>query len=586
MQLSPHKVFGQTAQDTKNLEKARTACRTALRAKPYDIDCMNALGLIECQLGNPSAAKQWFKKAVGLKPDRAEIQANYGFVLIEEEEYAEAIVTLRHAVALAPRHIEAAYHLGLALSKTGQLDEAAAVYRQVLILKPDYVEALNSLGNLLFDQGKPRDAIVCFQRALAVRPDYVMGYNNMGLVLAALGELDDAEAQYRKAISLMPNYPEAHNNLGVVFAQRGKFEESIGCYQQALALRPDYPEAHNNLGNALKDCGQIEDAITHYEKALRKQSSPDYRHNLALAQLAVGQFDQGWRNYEARWQTKALTHVFRNFTQPQWQGEEAVGRTILVHAEQGFGDTLQFCRYAPLIKARDMRVIMEVPPALVKIIGSLDGVNQVIAEGQDLPDFDLHCPMMSLPLAFATKLGTIPASIPYLAADQKDAAAWQSRLPDAKGALRVGLVWEGNARTQTQDLAAANRRRSIAPELLAPIIEVPGVQFYSLQKVGAPAPEHFGLIDTMSECNDFAATAALIANLDLIISVDTAVVHLAGAMGKPVWGLNRFSGCWRWLRGREDSPWYPTLRLFHQKSAGDWKNVIEQVRSALMRRVA
>ena len=583
MPPTPHKVFTQVAnaQDAKRLEKAKVACRTALRAKPYDVGCMNALGLIESQLGNSAAAKLWFKKALGFQPQNAEILSHYGFSLIEEGNYDEAVVALRQAVAFASHPIEAVYHLGLALYETGQREEAAAVYQQALNAKPDYVEALNGLGNILFDQGKAQEAIACFQRAVAIRPDYVMAYNNMGLAFARLGTWEDADKAYSQAIAVKPDYPEAYNNLGVACALRGRSEESIACYQKALALRPAYSEAHNNLGNALKECGRMEEAIAQYEKALRKKGSADYRHNLALAHLATGQFDLGWRGYEARWETQALAPSRRNFAQPQWKGEEATGRRILVHAEQGFGDTLQFCRYAPLLKARGMTVILEVPPALVKLMGSLEGVDQVIATGRDLPDFDWHCPMMSLPLACGTTLDTIPAKTPYLTADEGAVAAWRERLPEAKGAVRIGLVWEGNARTQTEDLAAANRRRSMAPDLLAPLIGETGAQFYSLQKFGAPAPAAFRLIDVMAECDDFAATAALIANLDLIISVDTAVVHLAGAMGKPVWVLNRFSGCWRWLREREDSPWYPSLRLFRQTAPDDWAGVVERVREAL-----
>ena len=578
-----HKVFTQVAnaQDAKRLEKAKVACRTALRAKPYDVGCMNALGLIESQLGNPAAAKQWFKKALGFQPQNAEILSHYGFSLIEEGNYDEAVVALRQAVALGSHPIEAVYHLGLALYQTGQREKAAAVYQQALNVKPDYVEALNGLGNILFDQGKAQEAIGYFQRALAARPDYVMAHNNMGLAFASLGAWDDADKAYRQAIAIKPDYPEAHNNLGVAYALRGRVGESIECYQKALALRPAYSEAQNNLGNALKECGRMEEAIAQYEKALRKKDSADYLHNLALAHLATGRFDLGWQEYESRWETPALAPSRRNFVQPQWRGESAEGRRILVHAEQGFGDTLQFCRYASLLKARGMTVILEVPAALEKLMGSLDGVDQVIATGQDFPDFDIHCPMMSLPLACGTTLDTIPAKVPYLTTDEGAVAAWRARLPDAKGAVRIGLVWEGNARTQTEDLAAANRRRSMAPELLAPLINLPYAQFYSLQKFGTPAPAAFGLIDVMAECDDFAATAALISNLDLIISVDTAVVHLAGAMGKPVWVLNRFSGCWRWLRDREDSPWYPSLRLFPQSAADDWAGVVGRVREAL-----
>jgi hypothetical protein len=412
-----------------------------------------------------------------------------------------------------------------------------------------------------------------------------MGHNNIAVALTAQGELEAAEAHLRKALSLKPDYPEAHNNLGNILRMKSRFMESKACYEKALALQPDYSEAQNNLGNVLKDCGLMGEAIAHYKKSIDVKDNPDYHHNLALALLAKGRFEEGWREYERRWQTKQLSTSFRQFTQPQWRGEPAEGKTLFIHCEQGFGDTLQFCRYAPLAKTRGLKVILEVQAPLASLVASLQGIDQVVAHGQDLPDFDLQCSMLSLPFAFNTRLETIPADIPYLSIPAFAVKAWREKLPEAQDALRVGLVWAGNGLGKTQDFRAIDSQRSIAPELLAPLIAVPGVRFYSLQKTEPQAPNSFGLIDFMDDCKNFADTAALIANLDLVISVDTAVVHLTGALGKPVWILNRFNSCWRWLQNRDDSPWYLTLRQFRQSTPGDWKDVIEQVRDELQKRV-
>jgi hypothetical protein len=300
--------------------------------------------------------------------------------------------------------------------------------------------------------------------------------------------------------------------------------------------------------------------------------------------LAAGRFEEGWREYEWRWKSKHLASSHRGYQQPQWCGEDAAGKTLFIYVEQGFGDTLQFCRYVPLVKARGMNVVLEVQPALMPLMTSLQGVDHLMVQGQEPPDFDLYCPMLSLPLAFNTRLETIPGNTPYLVAQAFAVKTWHEKMPDAKtakGTKRVGLVWAGSARGQTQDLKVTDRQRSMAPELMEPLLKVPGIRFYSLQKTAPLAPASFGLIDYMDECKNFADTAALIMNLDLVISVDTAVVHLAGALGKPVWMLNRFNSCWRWLQEREDSPWYPTMRLFHQPTPGDWESVVARVSAEL-----
>lgn len=580
---SSYKIFTESidSKKAKLLKEAADTYRVTLRKAPRDVGSMHVLGLIECQLGNLNTAIEWFAKAIAIKPDFVDVQFLYGLAMMELHKYPEALVAFRQAQALAPDNIEINYNLGCALYELRQYDEAAAVYQRVLAAQPQHTEALNNLGNIANERGQFSEAISFYERVLAVNPNHIMANNNISVPHIALGNLNAAEKYLLKTLAIKPDYPEAHNNLGNVLRMTARFVESIAGYERAIALRPDYSEAENNLGNALKDNNQITEAIPHYRKSLRLKDDPDYHHNMALALLATGQFEEGWREYEWRWKGKQLQPTARVFTQPAWQGEAAAGRAILIHGEQGFGDTLQFCRYAPLVKARGFKVIMEVQPALVSLMTSLAGVDQLIGYGEEAPAFDLHCSMLSLPLALGTRLDSIPSNIPYLKPKDQAVVAKHNKLPATKPVLRVGLVWAGNRRGQTQDFRAIDSHRSIAPELLEPLIAIPDIEFYSLQKVGAAAPASYGLIDFMDDCPDFAATAALISNLDLVISVDTAVVHLAGAIGKPVWMLNRFNSCWRWLQDREDSPWYPDLRQFRQTSPGDWSGVIKRVEREL-----
>ena len=449
--------------------------------------------------------------------------------------------------APATRAEAASYHAaaGNALRQQGRLAEAVSSYRRAIAFCPDYPEALNNLGVTLLDQGRVDDADACYRQTIARNPDYTEAHVNLGIALHRQDQLDEAVACYRRALDLRPDLPEIHNILGVVLRQWGQIDEAEACFRRAIALRSDHAEAHANL---------------------------------ALLLLSRGDMAAGWKEFEWRWQTQGMRADRRTFAQPQWRGEAASGRTLLIHPEMGFGDTLQFCRYAALAAARGLRVVMEVQAQLVRLLRSLAGVDAVVAYGTALPPFDLHCPMMSMPLALGTTVDTIPGAASYLQADAAQAAAWHARLA-AMGsqAPRIGLVWAGNPRPHSPADAAGDRRRSIAPERLAPLFDLPGLQFFSLQKVGPAAPAHFPLIDFMAEMADFADTAALIANLDLVISVDTAVAHLAAALGKPVWLLNRFDVCWRWMQGRRETPWYPTLRLYRQPAPGDWGSVIAEV---------
>jgi len=482
---------------------------------------------------------------------------------------------------LRPGFADALNNLGLIHELLMCPQDAALCYQQAIAANPQLASAHSNLGNALVKLGRTQDAILCYQNALTLQPGFAHAHYNLGNALAGLGHLDLAISCYRNAISLDPRYADAHFNLGNTLARLGQLDEAAESLRRAIACRPDFAEAHFNLGNTVADPGQLAEAAASLRQAVaHRPGFAEAHNNLAMTLLALGDYAQGWQEYEWRWHMPSMIGGRRAFERPQWRGEPAAGKTLLLHAEQGFGDTLQFCRYATLAANQGLRVIMEVQEPLLRLMRKVAGVERVLARGEALPDFDFHCPMVSMPLALGTRLETIPSAPSYLQADPAQVAAWRARLGPASG-LRVGLVWAGSGRAEWAELAAIDRRRSLDPALLAPLFSVPGASFFSLQKGGTPAPAGFPLIDFMDEMTDFADTAALIETLDLVISVDTSVVHLAAALGKPVWVLERFDSCWRWLQGRRDSPWYPSVRLYRQKQPGDWAPVLGEVTEAL-----
>lgn len=431
--------------------------------------------------------------------------------------------------------------------------------------------------------GRLEDAEALFRQALALDPRHADTLHMLGVIAYQSGRTAEAEALLRKAMAINPNEPTLHSSLGNVLQPQARSAEAEACYRKAVALRPDFAAAWTNLANTHKARGQFEQAFAAYAKSLALDpDNADTRHLRGMALLSSGDLLRGWAELEWRWRLPQSMAGRHAFAQPQWYGEAGSGGTLLLHAEQGLGDTLQFCRFAPMAAARGWRVAIEAPAPLVRLLRSLDGVAEVVTAGEALPAYDAHCPMMSLPHAFDTTLDSVPAAIPYLRPDPEQVAGWRARL-DAAGAsgLLVGLVWAGGAHLENIKAAMTDRRRSIPPHHLAPLSAVPGVQFVSLQKEGPPAPPAFPLLSFMDEVTDFADTAALAANLDLVISVDTSTLHLAGAIGKPVWMLDRSDPCWRWMTGRTDSPWYPKLRIFRQTSPGDWPGVVARVVNAL-----
>ncbi len=462
-----------------------------------------------------------------------------------------------------PAHLDPAaddYHQrGYDLHRQGRIEEAAAHYREAVRLQPDFVAAWSNLGLAGIALGELGEAERCQREALRLDPDFADAHNNLGMVHYQLGRLPEADNCFRGALRLRPDYPNARTNLAIALHSLGRLDAAEMEYREALAAGAEPVATHSNLSVLLREMGRVNEAEAHARLAL--DYAPDFASaqvNLALALLSTGRWAEAWPYYEARWQVGDLAGERRNFPQPLWTRlQPTVGQTILLHAEQGLGDTLQFCRYAPLVAALGARVILEVQPSLVRLLSGLEGVDRVLAKGDPLPAFDWQCPLMSLPLAFGTTPDTVPAADAYLSAEPEDVARWRQRLSGLPG-RRVGLVWAGSSRAWMPHAVAVDRRRSMRLADMAPLGEVAGCSFVSLQ-LGPPAtqlrsaPEGLVVHDFAADLYDFADTAALAANLDLVIAVDTSVAHLAAALGRPVWLLNRFDPCWRWLLEGDDS---------------------------------
>jgi tetratricopeptide (TPR) repeat protein len=584
---------GVTLHQQGRFAEAELVYREVLQHDPKSFEAMHLLGVIALQTRKPQQAVELIGKAIALNPAIPTAHCNLGSALTALHRHTEALASFDKAIALKADLADAHGNRAAALNALNQYEQALASCDEALALKPDYAEAHNNRAHALNALKRHEDAIASCDQAIALRPNYPEAHNNRGNALNALARHTDAVASYDKAIGFAPKYAEAYNNRGNALYHLGRAEEAAASYELAIAIRPDYAEAYNNRGNALSCLHRCEPALASYDQAIVLK--PDYAEalfNKSVLLLLIGRFAEGWRLYEWR-KKKANPIAVRDTPQPPWLGESDIaGKTILLSEEQGLGDTIQFCRYAPLVAQRGARVILEVPPQLTRLAKSLSGVAQIVETGRPLPAFDFHCPLLSLPLAFKTELATIPTTIPYLKANPDLSKAWKDRL-GANAKLRVGLVWSGGIRPNQP--VSINQRRNI-PLVKFAALKNPAIAFYSLQK-GQPGESELAeikhnrwsgpdIVDLTGAIGDFSDTAAFIDNLDLVITVDTAAAHLAGALGKPVWILNRFDTDWRWLLERTDSPWYPTARLFRQEKPGDWDSVIQRVERELDRLAA
>jgi tetratricopeptide (TPR) repeat protein len=579
LQASYHNHLGEVYRAMRCWPQAEACCRQAVELKEELAIAHNTLGAVLADQGKFADAIASYRQAVKHDPGYAQAHSNLGAALQSLSRLDEAVACYRRSIACDPSYAVAWNQLGTALVKQGNFDEAVTHYRQALRLDPRLAAAENNLGALFQSQSKWDEAAACYQRALAIEAGCAEAHFNLGMVFHNQGHAARAVESYQNAIRANPQHAGAYNNLGAIFKRQGKLSEAVECYERALEFKPNFAEALNNLGNVFQLQSRNAEAMVCYEQTLR--IDPDHaqaHYNRSRMLLAAGDFSAGWREYE--WRLKCSDLEKQAFAEPRWQGEPLEGRTLLVHAEQGLGDALQFIRYVPLVTHFGGKVIVEVPNALFPLLEQ-STIPGLVARGTPLEAFDVQVPMMSLPLICGTLLETIPSCVPYLAADPQWVEFWRGAL-GAKAGLRVGIAWQG------RPTYAGDRFRSIPLAQFAPLAQR-GVELISLQKgpgsqqltAGvAPFPVR-ELNDLDEEHGPFIDTAAVMKNLDLVITSDTAIAHLAGALGVSVWVALPLSPDWRWLYQREDSPWYPTMRLFRQLSHGDWPSVFQRMAEAL-----
>ncbi len=616
------------------LAQAEPLYREILRAQPRHADALHLLGVLAHQVGQHAPAADLIRQAIRENPRSAGYHCNLGEAQRALGRPDDAARSYEAALQLQPDYLEALINLATVRKAQGRLADALAACTQALRVNPRHPGAHNNLGNILRAQDRTAEAAAAYRTAVQLRPDYADAHCNLGHALRDLRELDTAAASYETAQRLDPAAAESWFGLGNVRQLQDRLADAATCFRRALELQPTHVDARLNLGLALQEQNLLPAALEHFRHAVAQRPEyPEAHFNLALAALAAGDFATGWREYEWRWRCKSFSTAPRDFGRPLWDGSNPAGKTILLHAEQGWGDTLQFIRYATLLAERGATVLAEVPPQLARLIATVPGLAQVIARGAPLPAFDFHAPLMSLPDLCQTTPGTIPARVPYLFPPPISPAPF-TRTP---GQRHIGLVWAGGTAHQKDHL------RSLPFTAILPLLAAPACRFFSLQvgprardldareelerrallgTTGANTPEPsnarrstprderrepcehptgalrtdapyltaeaviapssparatIAVTDLSHHLTDFAITAAVIQQFDLVITVDTAVAHLAGAMGKPVWILLPFAPDWRWQLERTDSPWYPTARLFRQTTRGDWPAVIDSV---------
>lgn len=596
------------------LADAETAFRAAIRISPELADAHGNLGVALARQGRLADAEAAFRVALAFAPGSIAHRTNLGTALLDQRKANEAEVVLRQAVHLAPDSADAHRLLGSALDMLGRLDEAEGAFRKAVQLSPNLAEGHYRLGSVLARRDRDADAEIAFRTAVSLKPDHASAWDGICILLEKLGRFADAEAAGRQAVRLRPEVPEHQSNLGVAIAAQDRHAEAEACYREALRLRPgsplalnnlgnalrsldrleeaeqvlrqavraqkQYPEAFNNLGITLVQQGKVQEGLTCYDEAIRQRPEyPEARMNRSLAWLGLGDYEQGWPEYEWRWK---LRHGPRlQATAPIWDGKPLDGRTLLVYAEQGMGDTLHFIRYAGLVpRGSGGTVVVECQGPLCELVATCAGVDRVIPRGQTLPPADAAAALMSLPRLLGTG-ATIPNGVPYLKTSPEAVERWQCELARIDG-FKVGIAWQGSLQHK------GDRIRSVPLSRFAPLAALPGVQLLSLQKgagveqlTNGPAAS-LGVMGLGARLADsFSDTAAAVLGLDLVVCVDTALAHAAGAVGAEIWVLVPFAADWRWLRERPDTPWYPTMRLFRQPRPGDWDTVFARVAAEL-----
>jgi tetratricopeptide (TPR) repeat protein len=627
------------------LAQAEPLYRQIIQSNPNHADAHHLLGLLARQTGHRDASVSIIQRAIALNPRAVAYRFNLGMVYLDLGQMAEAMECFRQEIALNPQHAESHLNLGIAYANQGQFAEAAAYYRQTLVINSNNADAHNNLGIALVMQKESTEALRHFREALRINPNYVNAYVNLGNVLKDQKQWAEAAACYREALQRQPNHANAHNNLGLALYGQGQVNEAIQCYREALRLQPNYASAFNNLGNAYQHLKQTENAADCYRQALRLNPNHANAHNnLGIVLFVQGQLDVAARSFRqalaikpqfvdalvnlggvfvaerkyddardcfqqaltidpghqiALWNRGLLSlqkgdlaagwpdhenrvampwAMQRSFEQPRWDGSALNGKRLLVYADAGFGDTIQFARFLPLVKERGGVILFECQPALARLLGESAGADEVLSAANPLPPFDLQIPLLSLPLLLDITLTNLPATVPYVTVRSEAVERWHQVLHKGDG-LDIGIVWQGS---QNQDADLRSTELTYFEKLAA----IDGVRLVSLQ-VG-PGSEQ--LQDAAFPVTDLGGRfdrdsledlAAVLKNLDLVITVDTAAAHLAGALGIPVWVALSYVSCWRWLLDRSDSPWYPTMRLFRQARFGDWSELFDRIATEL-----
>jgi tetratricopeptide (TPR) repeat protein len=617
-------VLGQALKAAARMEEAERAYAEAIRLDGMDALARMGLGELKIATGRPGEATREFELALQRRPAIVAAHLGLGNALALTGRNEAALERYEKALALRPRLPEGEFAVGFALARLGRTGEAEKHYRRALTMRPDFAAAWINLGSLLRDEGREAEADAALRRAVKLRPDLISGWVNLAMLERSRRRPEAAEACLRRALALNPNqvetlvawcqfraaerdvagargwmrwalarnaeFDEAVNMHGIVLHLERRFEEAVAVFERAEALGSR--AAASNRGNSLLDLGQMEKAMKAHEAAVEcDPASAGAKYNLALTQLRLGEWKEGWAGYEERWKFREVHRRPRRFKQPRWNGEELHGARVLLHAEQGLGDTIQFCRYAALVAARGGVPVLEVQPAAERLMRSLAveraGLAETAVIDADGLTFDYECPLMSLPAVFGTTVETVPWAGAYLGADEELVREKGKQFPsiraEGRPGLRVGIAWAGNPKYK------ADAARSMRLGRLTPLLRAVDANWISLQKGEAVEqlaglPDGVWVLDGSSGERDLAETAALMATLDLVITTDTCIAHLAGAMGKPVWILLPHLSDWRWMEVSERTPWYPTARLFRQKEAGDWAEVVGRVINALRER--
>lgn len=566
-------------QPFKNLQEPEQFYKELLKSDQKNPDLLHSSGVKAYQEGRYDIAVELVYKAIEINDSVALYHNTLGIVLEALGKYKEAILAYQQAVSIKPDYAEAYHNIAIALQSQGQYATAVEKCTQAISLKSDYAQAYNTMAFCLEKQDLYNEAIENYKQAIRLEPGFVEAYNHLGVVLCGRGKIDEAIKNFELALQYDPNYAEAYNNLGILLKEQEQFAEAIANFDKAIQLDPQFPEAYYNLANSLRDQGRCTEAIKNYQEATVLK--PDYAQahwNMSLAHLLNGDYIEGWKGY--RWRRNADLKILTDYHSTgkhRWDGSPFKSKWLLVHYEQGLGDNIQFARFLPIVKARGGTVIFETLKPLIGLFRDFPGVDELIEyhPGRKLSvQYDIYASLFDLPNIFETKLETIPSEVPYIHADPAKVEYWRSKLTGDD--FKVGIVWAGSPEHGN------DRYRSCSLKCFEPLTKIEGVQLYGLQK-GRAARQMDEYVETIKVINlsehfiDFTDTAAAIHNLDLIISVDTSVLHLAGAMGKRTWALLPYAPEWRWMLERQDSPWYPTMRLFRQKEWSQWEPVFEEV---------